>query len=204
MYNKINNDREGMNYGVNFRKSLKVGKNTRVNLSKGGGIGLSTGVKGLRVSANKKGIRQTASIPKAGIYSTKQTSWNSKDVKNSNKNSYERESSLYSLPDGIFIPSYPRKIKVLILLGCIMLLMEYFHPIFILGSLITLISGISIMLLSKEFKISFNMQRAILKFKSGKLRNSYELCNKVLRLDSNNLSATILANRIEEISEGIR
>ncbi|MCD3254369.1 DUF4236 domain-containing protein [Clostridium botulinum] len=45
--------------GLNYRKSFKVGNNTRVNLSKNGGIGVSTGVKGARVSVNKKGTRTT-------------------------------------------------------------------------------------------------------------------------------------------------
>lgn len=46
--------------GLSFRKSIKIGKNTRINLSKTGGIGVSTGVKGFRVSTNKRGSRITA------------------------------------------------------------------------------------------------------------------------------------------------
>ncbi|WPC42944.1 DUF4236 domain-containing protein [Clostridium sp. JS66] len=51
--------------GLSFRKSIKIGKNTRINLSKSGGIGVSTGVKGARVSINQKGVRTT--IGKDGI-----------------------------------------------------------------------------------------------------------------------------------------
>ena len=47
--------------GLSFRKSIKIGKNTRINLSKTGGVGISTGVKGFRVSTNKRGSRITAS-----------------------------------------------------------------------------------------------------------------------------------------------
>lgn len=43
--------------GFSLRKSIKVGKNTRVNLSNKSGIGVSKGVKGARVSVNKNGIR---------------------------------------------------------------------------------------------------------------------------------------------------
>ncbi|MDU5545056.1 MAG: DUF4236 domain-containing protein [Clostridium perfringens] len=43
--------------GFSLRKSLKIGKNTRVNLSSRSGVGLSTGRKGMRVSVNKNGIR---------------------------------------------------------------------------------------------------------------------------------------------------
>jgi hypothetical protein len=52
-----------------FRKSKKIGL-FRISLSKGG-IGISTGIKGLRVGANSKGTYTTVSIPKTGIYSTK-------------------------------------------------------------------------------------------------------------------------------------
>ena len=42
--------------GFSLRKSFKVGKNSKVNLSTGGGVGFSTGKKGARVSVNKNGI----------------------------------------------------------------------------------------------------------------------------------------------------
>lgn len=43
--------------GITFRKSFKIGKNTRINLSSKGGVGISTGVKGARVSVNKQGAK---------------------------------------------------------------------------------------------------------------------------------------------------
>lgn len=43
--------------GITFRKSFKIGKNTRINLSSKGGVGISTGVKGARVSVNKHGAK---------------------------------------------------------------------------------------------------------------------------------------------------
>lgn len=43
--------------GFTFRKSIKIGKNTRVNLSSKGGVGISTGVKGARISTNKQGTK---------------------------------------------------------------------------------------------------------------------------------------------------
>lgn len=39
-----------------LRKSFKLGKNSKVNLSSGGGVGFSTGKKGARFSINKNGI----------------------------------------------------------------------------------------------------------------------------------------------------
>lgn len=67
--------------GLSFRKSIKIGKNTRINLSKTGGIGISTGVKGARVSFNKKGVR--TSVGAKGIYYTNSKSWNSGSKKSS-------------------------------------------------------------------------------------------------------------------------
>lgn len=53
--------------GLRFRKSILVGKHSRVNLSKSG-VGFSTGVKGLRFTRTASGKnRVTASIPGTGI-----------------------------------------------------------------------------------------------------------------------------------------
>ena len=63
--------------GLRLRKSIKLGKNTRLNISKSG-IGMSTGVKGFRVGVGPKGVRTTASIPGTGISYTKQISGSKK------------------------------------------------------------------------------------------------------------------------------
>lgn len=52
--------------GLNFRKSLSIGKLFRINFSKKG-IGVSAGVKGARVSLNKDGLRETFSLPGTGL-----------------------------------------------------------------------------------------------------------------------------------------
>lgn len=53
--------------GMKFRKSIKLGGGTKLNLSKSG-IGVSTGVKGFRVSKNTSGrSRVTASLPGTGL-----------------------------------------------------------------------------------------------------------------------------------------
>lgn len=53
--------------GLNFRKSINLGKGFKLNIGKGS-VGISGGVKGARVSVNSKG-RKTAtfSIPGTGI-----------------------------------------------------------------------------------------------------------------------------------------
>ncbi|CAG7839912.1 hypothetical protein CLOHAE12215_01328 [Clostridium haemolyticum] len=70
--------------GLNYRKSFKIGKNTRVNVSKTGGIGISTGTKGVRVSVNKKGVR--TQVGSNGMYYRDQYNF-----KNNSNTSYEAE-----------------------------------------------------------------------------------------------------------------
>ncbi|PIR48042.1 hypothetical protein COV06_01430 [Candidatus Uhrbacteria bacterium CG10_big_fil_rev_8_21_14_0_10_50_16] len=60
-----------MAYG--FRKSIRLGKGVKLNLSKSG-LGVSAGVKGLRVGMNSKGSYVHGSIPGTGIYSRQQIS----------------------------------------------------------------------------------------------------------------------------------
>lgn len=58
--------------GMRFRKSIKLGGGTKLNLSKSG-VGISTGVKGFRVSKNTSGrSRVTASLPGTGLSYTKE------------------------------------------------------------------------------------------------------------------------------------
>lgn len=53
--------------GFNFRKSIKVGKNVRINLSKSG-IGWSVGTKGARYTKSANGsTRTTLSLPGTGL-----------------------------------------------------------------------------------------------------------------------------------------
>lgn len=58
--------------GMRFRKSIKLGGGTKLNLSKSG-VGISTGVKGFRVSKSTSGrSRVTASLPGTGLSYTKE------------------------------------------------------------------------------------------------------------------------------------
>src|SRR5690625_7571483 len=61
----------GLTVGFRFRKSMKIGKNTRVNFGKTG-VGLSFGAKGLRRTLHSSGRKTTsAGIPGSGLYYTK-------------------------------------------------------------------------------------------------------------------------------------
>ena len=52
--------------GLNFRKSLAIGKLIRLNFSKSG-VSASAGVKGARISIGKNGVRETISLPGTGL-----------------------------------------------------------------------------------------------------------------------------------------
>lgn len=53
--------------GLSFHKSKKIGKHTNLNVNTKS-VGISTGVKGARVSANSKGqVKLNLSIPGTGI-----------------------------------------------------------------------------------------------------------------------------------------
>jgi hypothetical protein len=60
--------------GLNFRKSISIGKLFRINFSKSG-IGVSAGVKGARISLGKKGLRETISLPGTGLSWSEQQSF---------------------------------------------------------------------------------------------------------------------------------
>lgn len=66
--------------GLGFRKSVKIGKGVRLNVSKRG-IGVSAGVKGFRVGTGPSGSRVRASVPGTGVYYEKRlgTKTNSKN-----------------------------------------------------------------------------------------------------------------------------
>ena len=76
--------------GFRFNKSIRIGKNFRINLSKSG-IGYSYGVKGYRITKTAKGnIRHTISMPGTGISYIKEYNPNKKTdvphIKKSNSN----------------------------------------------------------------------------------------------------------------------
>ena len=52
--------------GWRFRKSIKLGKHLRLNVSNKG-VGMSAGIKGARIGFNSKGVYTSASIPGTGL-----------------------------------------------------------------------------------------------------------------------------------------
>jgi len=71
--------------GLRIRRSIKLSKHTRLNLSKSG-ISVSTGIKGARVSINNKGVvRKSIGVPGTGVYYTEQHKLNSNSKAEENK-----------------------------------------------------------------------------------------------------------------------
>lgn len=62
--------------GFRFRKSFRLGKHARLNLSKNG-IDASVGGKGLRLGVGKRGVRMSAGIPGIGLNYTKRFDYKS-------------------------------------------------------------------------------------------------------------------------------
>lgn len=52
--------------GFRFGKSIRIGKHVRLNISKSG-VGVSAGVKGMRIGTGPRGTQVTASIPGTGL-----------------------------------------------------------------------------------------------------------------------------------------
>lgn len=103
--------------GLSFRRSVRIGKHTRLNFSKSG-IGISTGVKGARVSVGPHGVRKTLSIPGTGIRYTKQGSWKNGNAKKARVNPVYSDIGLKSeqstqLPDIILLGNKKYKTKSL-------------------------------------------------------------------------------------------
>lgn len=115
--------------GMRFRKSIKLGGGTKLNLSKSG-VDISTGVKGFRVSKNTSGrSRVTASLPGTGLSYTKEygssgSSGNSQSAPVHHSSSYSGGSSAPS-GDG---PVKKDKPPFFQRTGIIILLLIFFAP----------------------------------------------------------------------------
>ncbi|WP_297429279.1 DUF4236 domain-containing protein [Clostridium sp.] len=185
--------------GLSFRKSIRIGKNTRINFSKTGGIGLSTGTKGARVSINQKGIRTT--VGKGGLQYRKDYSF--KQNKERNQQSIVEKPVVNIYDESIVADlnfSRPRiSPKIVKWLGISLLLLFasiFFPPIAILG-LFSIIYDLGLMIFNREFKSSCMSQMAVDHYKKGEYEKSKYYCNKALKLFKGNTSAQKLIDILE-------
>jgi len=98
--------------GFSFRKSIKIGKNTRINLSSKGRVGFSTGVKGARVSVNRQGAKIYGG--KGALRYQKQIYSNNGSGSNSNNTTYQYEDNIAVKKPNFFKRFYKEIIVVFI------------------------------------------------------------------------------------------
>ncbi|WP_350342646.1 DUF4236 domain-containing protein [Proteinivorax tanatarense] len=117
--------------GFRFRKSIKLSKGVRLNLSKKG-VGVSTGIKGARVGVGPRGVRQTVSIPGTGMSFVKENRLSSTkanyDAPNSGQNTFTDSTTLPHKK-----VKYPKKIWFFIILGLLTIPIFIGMPILIYG-----------------------------------------------------------------------
>ncbi len=205
-----------MDVGISFRKSFKIGKNTRINLSRGGGIGFSTGFKGFRISKNNYGLR--VSLGGKGIYYTK---WftkkkkkrkEKKKIKDRDINKVEQEIEEENVidPETDFerIPTEDEQALLLYLGSPIRNYILYFLFITLLGLGIygfiekTLLSyiliGVNVLLLglylfkSKLNYYIFGLNRSISLFEKNRFDKAYMILKKCLAIKPRSNKALIL------------
>lgn len=185
--------------GLSFRKSIKIGKNTRINFSKLGGIGISTGVKGARVSVNQKGVRTT--VGKDGLqyrkdYSFKQnkTVNKQKTIQNSVVNDYDK-SVVADL--NYNRPKTSDKIIKWLGISIVLLILGLIFPPILILALPAIIYDIGLMIFNKEFRSACMSQKATEYYKKGEYGKSKVYCYKALKLFENNISAKNLISTLE-------
>lgn len=204
---------------INLRKSFRIGKNTRINFSKNGGIGISTGIKGFRISKNRYGVRFT--LGGKGVYYTK---WFTKKKKKNKKKKIKQDENIKRLneeeilvaervidPETDFerIPSEDEK-ALLLYLG------SHERNYVLYGLLTALVCLVGYLLFKKNFFLSymlvtinvsllgyylfqskmnafiFKFNRSISLFNKNKLDKSYKLLKKCLAIKPNSVKAIIL------------
>lgn len=179
--------------GLSFRKSIKIGKNTRINLSKSG-VGLSTGVKGARISVGPKGVRKTIGIPGTGIYHTEQKSWSSinkqkQNIENETLNAVIKNKNA---DEEIIKVSIPKRINIMFWLSMISVVASFiFIPLALIGLPVVVITSI-MMIVDKDYRYALKIQLAIKAIAKNDREGAIYSARKALKYKPNDE----LANRI--------
>lgn len=177
--------------GARFRKSIDIGGGAKINLS-AKGIGASIGTKGIRVGKGTRGERVTTSIPGTGIYST-QVAGEKHNLK------YDKDLGRYEIPDGVKIPSTPKKIDISLILTFALLAISFATVVTLPIAIACLALTIYWMLTNKEFKCAHKMQKAIKAYEVGDFEYSKFLCEKSQKYKDNE-SAKILIDEIQHLN----
>ncbi|NFD29653.1 DUF4236 domain-containing protein [Clostridium botulinum] len=195
--------------GLSFRKSIKVGKNTRVNLSKTGGIGLSTGVKGARVSVNRKGAK--TQVGSNGVYYRKDYSFknsnNNYDLNNSNyiDNNITVNKIIIKSPQLDKLNNGIKKNKKLMIAVWIFIILGCIQPLF----LILALGVLSMIFLNKNIKRNWMFNNIVYYYKKGDSNKAKKCLDKAKALledditqELDNFFQQIDNKDINEVSNG--
>ncbi|NFE02460.1 DUF4236 domain-containing protein [Clostridium botulinum] len=195
--------------GLSFRRSIKVGKNTRVNLSKTGGIGLSTGVKGARVSVNRKGAK--TQVGSNGVYYRKDYSFknsnNNYDLNNSNyiDNNITVNKIIIKSPQLDKLNNGIKKNKKLMIAVWIFIILGCIQPLF----LILALGVLSMIFLNKNIKRNWMFNNIVYYYKKGDSNKAKKCLDKAKALledditqELDNFFQQIDNKDINEVSNG--
>jgi hypothetical protein len=172
--------------GWRVRKSIKLGKHTKLNLNKNS-FSISTGVKGARATLNNKGkVTRTLGIPGTGVYNTKQYNLN-KNIAQANKSramNYLSFESFLTL-DEMQCLKTPSKITLSVVIGIFFTIVGFiFFPCIFLA-LIFLGYGLFQMLINKDYKFALKMGMANSNYKKGNIINARWWINGALKTKPN-------------------
>ncbi|WP_353894195.1 DUF4236 domain-containing protein [Proteinivorax hydrogeniformans] len=166
--------------GFRFRKSVKLGKGVRLNLSKRG-VGVSTGVKGARVGIGPRGVRQTVSVPGTGVSFVKERRLGPSKASltpSSNNNHQTTPTAEVKLPRKNI--KYPTHAWILIIVGLMTIPLLIGIPIFIFG-----IYNIYSYQKKDEAKAIDSFNKAMKKLKIGEYSSALDLLQKANKLKPN-------------------
>lgn len=190
--------------GWRVRKSIKLGKNTRLNLNKKG-FSVSTGVKGARVTLNNKGrTTRTFGIPGTGIYNTKSYNLKNKKVPNMANNIPNRiENNPYVLGftnmltiDERKALKMPKSIKIIMGIGFAFFFIGFLFIPMMVFALIFLIVGFLMLLLTKNGRYYFKMGIAETMLMKGHINNCIKWLKGALKTKNNDIIANKILNNL--------
>lgn len=94
--------------GFRFSKSIRLGKNVRLNISKSG-LGVSGGIRGARISTGPRGSRLTTGIPGTGMSYSQSIGGHRRTASKQQTSSQQHAAQVPKIPTpGLFAPSHEK------------------------------------------------------------------------------------------------
>lgn len=192
--------------GWRVRRSIKLGKYTKLNLNKHG-FSVSTGAKGARVTLNNKGrVTRTVGIPGTGIYNTK-----SYNLKNKNKKIIKRTNNIQSrIANNPYALGFsniltiderkalkmPKKMKIIIGIGFAFLFIGFLFVPMMVFALIFLLAGFSMLFLTKNGRYYFKMGIAETALMKGHMSDCIKWLNGALKTKNGDIIVNKILNNL--------